>query len=77
MHAWAFQDAAQQDLQRAGFRLIPCVSSETVGSPALLPLAMEEHLHIKHRLALEHVIDGSSDFMGQDGQRFACAMCFL
>jgi len=36
MHAEAFQDAAQQDRQRAGGRLIPCVSSETVGSPALL-----------------------------------------
>jgi len=27
MHAWAFQDAAKLALQRAGFRLIPCVPS--------------------------------------------------
>jgi hypothetical protein len=36
LHAWAFQDAAKQAIPRAGFRLIPCVSSETAGAPALL-----------------------------------------
>jgi len=36
MPAWAFQDAAKPAMERAGCRLIPCVSSATVGSPARL-----------------------------------------
>jgi hypothetical protein len=35
---------------------------------------MQEFVHIKHRVAFEHVIDGSRQFVRQDGQRFALAM---
>jgi hypothetical protein len=38
---------------------------------------MKELCHIKGRVALEHVIDGSSQFMRQDGQGFAVVLCFL
>jgi hypothetical protein len=34
---WAFSDAILEDIAYAGYRLIPSVSSETPGSPALLP----------------------------------------
>jgi hypothetical protein len=41
------------------------------------PLAIKEFVHIKGRFAREHVIDGPSQFMSQDGQGVALTMFFL
>jgi len=41
------------------------------------PLPMEELLHIKGGFALEHVIDGPCQLVGQDGEGFALAMLLL
>src|SRR4030095_6092703 len=41
------------------------------------PLAMEELVHSKGRLALEHVIDGPRELVRQDGQGFPLVMFFL
>jgi hypothetical protein len=43
----------------------------------LCSLPMEEGLHIKGRVALEHIIDGPRQLMRQDRQGFPCAMFFL
>jgi hypothetical protein len=41
------------------------------------PLGTQEDIHLESRFACEHVIDGPSELMGQDGQRFAFALLFL
>ena len=41
------------------------------------PLAVQECVQIKSRLALQHVVDRPGQFMSQDGQGFALAMFFL
>jgi len=41
------------------------------------PLMLEEFLHIESHLALEHVIDGTGQFMSQHNQGFACVVFFL
>lgn len=41
------------------------------------PSALEESVEIKSRLALQHVIDRSGQFVRQDGQGFALAVFFL
>src|SRR5262249_45648856 len=74
MHTCALTDAAEQGIKRAESRLIPYGSSEAPGSPALLPLAMQKFVHIKHRVALEHVIDRPREFMREESQGFALAM---
>ena len=38
---------------------------------------MQEFVHIKHRVAFEHIIDGPRQFMREDGQRFALAVLVL
>ena len=38
---------------------------------------MEERLHLKGCFALEHVIDGPRELVGQDGQGFPLAVFFL
>jgi hypothetical protein len=43
----ASTDAAKQGFERAECRLIPSVSSETPGSPALLALTRQECIHSK------------------------------
>ena len=41
------------------------------------PLAMEELVHLKSRLALEHIIDGPRELVSQDGQGFPLVVFFL
>ena len=38
------------------------------------PLPVEELLHIEHRVAFEHIIDGPRQFMRQDGPSFPLVM---
>src|SRR5262245_56511115 len=38
---------------------------------------MKEFLHIKHRVSFEHIIDSPSQFMREDGRRFALAVLVL
>ena len=37
-----------------------------VGLTRSAPLGLEKEVHIKGRLTLEHIIDGSTEFMSQD-----------
>ena len=45
--------------------------------PHSAPVAVEEALHLKYRVARQHVIDGACQLVGQDRQRLALAVFFL
>ena len=45
----------------------------TCPSPMILPL-MQEQVHIKRLLSLEHEINGSGQFLGQNSQGFGFAV---
>src|SRR5262245_60879672 len=74
MHTGALTDAAAQGMKRADSRLIPYGASEAPGSPALLPLARQKFVPIKHRVALAHVIDRPREFRREASQGLALAV---
>ena len=41
------------------------------------PVAVEEYVHLKYRVARQHVVDGARQLVGQDRQRLALPMFFL
>jgi hypothetical protein len=73
----AFSDAVNQDFEDARLRLIPRRVQLGVRLSRFTPLAMAELVHIKGHFALEHVIDGPSQLVGQDGEGFPRGVSFL
>ena len=77
MHALAFKDAVELEPQ-ACLRQAPPFDVELgAGLTRSAPLGLEKSVHIESDLALEHKVDGSTQFMSQNAQGFAFLRLFL
>ena len=75
--SWAFSDAVVDTILSVVEQVHPMavqLGLELTDSP---PLSPQECVEIKSCLALSHVVDRPGQFMSQDRQGFALAMCVL
>ena len=77
LSCFAFHDAEVMDFSRTNLQADPMRVQLGGRLTHSAPIAVEESVHLKYRVACQHVVDGARQLVGQDGQRLALAVFFL